>query len=766
MKFSCLILLLLILVGTSCKSDVVSEGKTYAHKQEIPKLIDFNFHVKPILSDRCYTCHGPDESKMEGGLRLDTEEGAFVALGKEKDRFAIVAGKPDSSELVHRIYTTDPDDIMPPPESNLTLSDYEKAILKRWIEQGAQWKKHWAFLPPVNNIPEVSDELNFIVNDIDKFILSKLKENNIAPSAQAEPDYLIRRLSFDLTGLPPTIEDLDTYSDDLDSYIDKLLASDAYAERMTAEWLDLARYSDTHGYQDDLERVMWPWRDWVIHSYKNNLPYDKFVRWQLAGDLLPEPTKEMIVATAFNRNHKITQEGGVVPEEYRVEYVSDRTQTFGTAFLGLSVECAKCHDHKYDPISQKDYFSLYAFFNSVPEKGLIQPYGAIPEPYLEIKPEDIKEQLAFINNVDTMESIPLMIMEDMEEPRETFVLGRGAYDNPTVKVFPNTPKSVLAFGDDLPPNRLGLSEWLFDDQNPITARVAVNRIWQIIFGEGIVSTSYDFGNQGALPSHPELLDHLAIKFKAMNWDQKALIKYIVSSATYQQSSKIKADIAEIDPENKLLSRSPRKRLTAEMIRDQALASSGLLNRIVGGPSVKPYQPAGIWAEKTGGGGRSTAKYVEDSGDKLYRRSIYTFWKRTVPPPSMMTFDAASRDFCIVKRQSTSTPLQALVLLNDPQITEAARVISYKALSANDNIESSVKYIFRSITSRLPSEEELLTLLNFYKESEQDFESDKERMMEFLAVGEYEIEYENKSELAALSTVALAIFNLDESISLS
>lgn len=766
MRFASALILVLLFFTQACKDDIVQSQEYLEVTEGIPDRVDFNFHVKPILSDRCYTCHGPDENKREANLRLDTKEGAFAAIGKTLDHYAIIPGNPDSSLLVQRIFAENPDDVMPPPESNLTLSAREKNLLARWVEQGAKWKEHWAFIDPVNTIPVVADELNFVQNDIDKFVLKKLQESGLNPSAKANEGYLFRRLSFDLTGLPPQEGDREKYSGNVSAYIDHLLATDAYAERMASEWLDLARYSDTHGYQDDLERVMWPWRDWVLHAFKNNMPYDKFVSWQLAGDLLPEPTKEMLVATGFNRNHKITQEGGVVPEEYRVEYVSDRTQTFGTAFLGLSVECAKCHDHKYDPISQEDYYSLYAFFNSVPEKGLIRPYGATPEPYIEITQEDIDSKLQFINNVDTMSPIKLMVMEDMEEPRETFILGRGAYDNPTTKVFPNTPKSILEFDSELPQNRLGLSQWLFDKDNPLTARVAANRIWQMLFANGIVSTSYDFGNQGDLPSHPELLDHLALKFVELGWDQKALIKYIVESGTYQQSSKKDPKIGEIDPENKLLASAPRKRLTGEMIRDQALAISGLLNTTFGGPSVKPYQPQGIWAEKTGGGGGSTSKYITDTGDKLYRRSLYTFWKRTVPPPSMMTFDASSRDFCVVKRQSTSTPLQALVLLNDPQITEASRVLAAGSLERTQDIQEAISSIFLRVLNRDAEAEEVESLYSLYVEALKDFEGDEEGLGKFLSVGEMVVDTEDKGKLAALTTVVLAIFNLDESISLS
>lgn len=768
--FSGMFLIFVIVSLFSCQQEQGQSGVEYAIFEEIPDIVDFNFHIKPILSDRCFTCHGPDEAVREAGLRFDTEEGAFAALGEEGDHYAIVRGDVEMSALISRIFSEDPDDIMPPPESNLSLNSHEKELLKKWIEQGAKWKKHWAFLPLLNKVPEVTDELNFVRNDIDKFILNSLNNKDIKPSQPAKTEELIRRISFDITGLPVEIEYTDQIIEgslSIDEYIDKMLSTEAYAERMTADWLDLARYSDTHGYQDDLERIMWPWRDWVIHAYKTNMPYDQFVSWQLAGDLLPNPTKEMIIATAFNRNHKITQEGGVIDEEYRVEYVSDRTQTFGTAFLGLSVECAKCHDHKYDPISQKDYYSLFAFFNNIPEVGKIPSYGAVPEPFVELSAEEIEEQLKFINNVDTMESIPLLIMEEMEEPRPTFVLNRGAYDQPRDRVFPNTPKSVLEFDEDYPKNRLGLSEWLFDDDNPITARVAANRIWQMILGNGIVSTSYDFGNQGALPSNPDLLDHLASKFIEFNWDQKKLIKYIINSGTYRQSSKSNDFLNSVDPENRLLARSPRKRMTSEMIRDQVLALSGLLDRTVGGPSVKPYQPEGLWAEKTGGGGGSTSKYVEGKGNDLYRRSIYTFWKRTVPPPSMMTFDAASRDFCIVKRQSTSTPLQALVLLNDPQMVEAARVFANNERLENKETQKIIESIFRKVLNRIPDDSELSTLVSLYDENLSLFNQKTEKASDFLSIGAHKTAiHDNPEVLAALTYVCLTILNLDETISLS
>ncbi len=403
--------------------------------------------------------------------------------------------------------------------------------------------------------------------------------------------------------------------------MDSLLKTDDYAEHMTAEWLSISRYADTHGYQDDFERTMWPWRDWVIHAFKENMPYDTFVTYQLAGDQLPNPTKEQILATGFNRNHKITFEGGVIPEEYRVEYVEDRTNTFGTAFLGMTMECARCHDHKYDPISQKNHFELFSFFNNLDEKGLVSDRNEVPAPTMRITPEDQKGVLAFLSAqesraMNAQKEMEIMVMQDMPSPRKTYILNRGAYDQPTTEVFPNTPEKILPFPEDFPKNRLGLSQWLFEEEHPLTARVAVNRIWQRFFGEGLVSSSYDFGNQGALPTHPDLLDFMALKFKEEGWDLHKIMRFIVQSDTYKQSSAVSEEALQLDPENKWLARAPRLRLSAESIRDQALAISGLLVRKMGGPSVKPYQPDGLWKETTGGGGGSTANYVQDNGASL------------------------------------------------------------------------------------------------------------------------------------------------------
>lgn len=761
--------------ATSCNNvnsdkalgDEILEANTSA--KTLPELIDFNFHVRPILSDKCFKCHGPDKSKIEAGVSFATKEDAFRHLESDSTKFAIIPGDTKNSVMVTNLLSTDPQVMMPPPESNLELSQFEKDVLIKWIEQGAKWKEHWAFLPLNNEeTPKVKGSCN---NEIDNYILAKLESEGLSHSNIADKHYLIRRLSFDLTGLPPSVEDVEDFITDTspqayEKLVDRYLASTAYAENMSSYWMDLARYADTHGYQDDLERVMWPWRDWVIHAYDTNMPYDQFVKWQIAGDMLPNPTKEQIIATAFNRNHKITQEGGVIPEEYRVEYVADRTLTFGKAFLGLSVECARCHDHKYDPITQEDFYSLYAFFNNIPEVGLIPEYGAIPEPYIMISQDEIKDQLQFINNLDTMKVIPLLVMKENKIKRKTHILNRGLYDQHGPLVS-SRPPSFLNDFDKYSKDRVGLAEWLFDQDNTLTARVAVNRLWMMCFGEGIVSTVDDFGAQGSLPTHPELLDHLAIRFMDNGWDIKSTLKYIVMSKTYQQSSKVDDTLLEKDPENMLYARAPRLRLSAEKIVDQALASSGLMVDIVGGPSVKPYQPEGIWEEVTGGGGGSTAKYVIDEGSKQYRRSLYTFWKRTVPPPGMMTFDAVTRDFCMVKREVTSTPLQALVMMNDPRVIEASRNFAYNAMKKYQSPNDRIGYMFYQATSRPADEVELSKLTDYYEAELSRFKAEKGEAKNYLSVGSSpQLDLASIEETAAYAIVANAIFNLDETITRS
>ena len=770
------ILLLLLVLSCQKNGPRIKDSEVRMLQESVPDSIDFTFHVKPILSDRCFKCHGPDKNALQGGLSLHTAAGAYMSLGKAKDRQAVVPFKPKESELIARIHSSDPNIKMPPPESNLSLSNYEKEVLEKWISQGGNYQEHWAFTPPTpKKAPPISPEWG--ANEIDGFVMKKLKEKGLEPSKPAPKEVLLRRVFLDLTGIPPSPEAINTFVSDqdpkaYDKIIDSLLKTDDYAEHMTAEWLSISRYADSHGYQDDFERTMWPWRDWVIHAFKENMPYNNFVTYQLAGDQLPDPTKEQILATGFNRNHKITFEGGVIPEEYRVEYVEDRTNTFGTAFLGITMECARCHDHKYDPISQKNHFELFSFFNKLDEKGLVSDRNEVPAPTMRITPEDKKGVLAFLSaqedgSMTNQKEIEIMVMQDMPIPRKTYILNRGAYDQPTTEVFPNTPEKILPFPEDLPKNRLGLSQWLFEEEHPLTARVAVNRIWQRFFGEGLVSSSYDFGNQGALPTHPDLLDFMALKFKDEGWDLHKIIRFIVQSDTYKQSSAISEEALQLDPENKWLARAPRLRLSAESIRDQALAISGLLVRKIGGPSVKPYQPEGLWKETTGGGGGSTANYVQDNGEALYRKSMYTFWKRTVPPPSMLTFDASNRDLCSVKSQQTNTPLQALVLLNDPQIIEASRVLAEKASRKKENIAEQLAYMYLAATGQFATDKVAAQLLDLYHDMELQVQKEGVIPETYLSIGEKAATINEKdTALTALSLTAHTILNLDLTITRS
>ena len=1023
--------------------------------------MDFNLHVKPILSDRCYQCHGPDANARKAELRLDTEEGLFAALTTKSSGRVIVPGHPNRSEVIRRVRSTDPDYRMPPPDANLTVSDEEIEILMAWIDKGALYKPHWSRIPPQSAALLPAMDEDWPSDTLDVFVLTRMNQNGVKPLQESSREDLIRRVTFDLTGLPPTVEEIDAFLADTttEAYakvVDRLIASPAYGERMAIEWLDVARYADSHGYQDDGLRNMWPWRDWVIEAFNRNMPYDEFVTWQLAGDLLPNPTREQILATGFNRNHLQSQEGGIVAEEYRVDYVADRTETFGKAFLGLTVRCARCHDHKYDPLSQKEYYELYSFFNNVNEYGNI-PYageasptvilvdstaertvadlsvlidsletvadvnspqfdtgfaswlaggGQLPseppgliaqypmdapvdrqfsnavdpdrpaslqgdpekaprtiaghiaeaqvlvgEPFIDMGPEigyfernepfsvslwfriqhdEIEGPLfskagglfngkrgyvgminadrtfsASLNHVFPANSIEIthetplpvgtwhhltmtydgssraagltlfldgerletrtvvdnlqksilymvdprteertnwgdsgnfrlgfmeynfaaldsvavddvrlyardltngevatlagtenvppdalrhyyvktvdtayeryqaeltrlrgkvneiltrqpevMVMEERSTRRPTHVLHRGAYDEPGELVEPGTPSAILPFSETYPPNRLGLAQWLFDSDNPLTARVAVNRYWQMHFGRGLVETTEDFGNQGALPSHPQLLDYLATWFTDSGWDLKGLHRKIVLSATYRQQSGI-----GISP---LLAGAPSFRMPAEMIRDNALAVSGLLVPRIGGPSVNPYQPAGLWKELAT---RNATEYITGQGEDLYRRSLYTIWKRTTPPPSMMSFDASERNVCTVRRQATSTPLQALILLNDPQMVEAARVLAERLLQEEGaTVEDRIALAFRMLTSRRPDEKELQLLTDLYKEEADTFNESPDAALALLTAGQHPRNPSlQPSEVAALTVVTSTVMNFDEAI---
>jgi len=736
---------------------------------ELPETVSYNFHIRPILSDKCYACHGPDVNKREASLRLDIADSAYKALKDDPAVHVIVPGDPEHSALYQRISTPDSSLLMPPLESNLRLTGREVALIRKWIGQGAKYEPHWAFTKPtLPQVPETND--TWVANPIDHFILSKLEENNLAPNDLADKEHLLRRVSLDLTGLPPSLEVMDEFMADASSaayekMVDRLLASPAYGEKMAIHWLDIARYADSYGYQDDNIRGQWPWRDWVIHAFNKNLPYDQFITWQLAGDMLPNPTKEQVLATAFNRNHKFTEEGGVIEEEYRIEYVTDKTNTFGKGILGLTVECAKCHDHKYDPVSQREYFSLFAFFNNTFEKGyegdVLQSQLAKP-PVLYLKDDEVKNILTFINK-DKRDTTALMVsvMGERDTLRKTFLLERGVYDAPGTQVYPGTPEAVLSFGNALPRNRLGLAQWTVSANNPLTSRVFVNRLWQEFFGRGIVKTTGDFGMQGELPSHPELLDWLAIDFMTHGWDIKRCVKQIVMSATYRQSAVVTPEKLKRDPENIYLSHAPRNRLPAELVRDVVLASSGLLVKKIGGPSVKPYQPKGIWENTTSGRG-ALAMYKQDHGESLYRRGMYTFIKLTAPPPSMMIFDASNRDQCEVKRLSTNTPLQALVMMNDPMVLEASRVLAARLLEEDLTDEERLVKAFRLIVSRKPQAVEVNVLQQYLKEQLAALNPEKSGML--LQVGEYPLpEKTDKVRLAAMMQAISLLYNLEETI---
>ena len=708
----------------------------------VPETIDFNFHVNPILSDKCFACHGPDDKQRKANLRLDTKEGLYQ-MTEDLIKRVIDLDNLEESEMIRRIFHENKSIVMPPPESNLSLSEYEKNILKKWILQGAEWKKHWSFIKPEKpEIPQIQNN-QWVKNEIDIFIAKNIENQNLEFSKMESKEILLRRLYFDIVGLPPSLDDIDQFLNDksensYEKVVDELLKSQNYGERMASIWMDIARYGDSHGYQDDTERTMWPWRDWVIHAYNKNLPYDKFITWQLAGDLIPNATKEQIIATGFNRNHKITQEGGVIPEEYRVEYVADRAITTSKLMMGLTMECARCHSHKYDNITHDEFYGFYGFFNNINEKGLIAYGDFAPEPKITVSKNELNEGLDFIKLPDSLDKVTFMVMKETENLRKTYVLNRGLYNLQMNEVKNMTPSAVLPLEKENS-NRLDLAKWFFSDENPLTSRVVVNRIWQQFFGVGIVATPDDFGSQGNRPVNPELLDWLAVTYQNEDkWDTKKFIKRIVMSSTYRQSS-VTTDLNyKIDPENVYLSRYPRQKLSAEMIRDNFLKTSGLLVNKLGGPSVKPLQPDGLWDEVTGGGGGSLAKYVMSSGENLYRRSLYTFWKRTVPPPTMMIFDAASRDNCEVKRQNTSTPLQSLTLMNNPEFQKAALHLSSNIFDKKLSLNEKINIVYRTITGRKPNKKEITMLEEYF---------DDENLL--------------NEESVAFDKLCMLIYNLDE-----
>ena len=751
-------------------------------KKEKETLVSYNRDIRPVLSDKCFSCHGPDVSKIKAGLRLDLPASAFAELEKNKGHFAIGPGNPEKSELIKRISSNDPALMMPVPESHLArLTTDEIKLFTKWIEQGAKYEKHWAFVAPVKEaLPEV-DNNKWVKNEIDPFILEKMEAKGFEPNETASREALIKRAYADITGLAPTYEELNQWrNNSSDNWyaqlLDKLLQKPAYGEKMALLWMDLARYADSYGFQDDNIRSQWPWRDWVINAFNTNMHYDQFLTQQIAGDLLPSASKSSILATAFFRNHKYTEEGGVIEEEYRVSYNIDKTRTYGKAILGVTIECAQCHDHKYDPFSNKDYYQLYAFFNMSKEKGFegdVSISTPAKNPKLFITKEEQSKLLSFINHVDT-NKLEVSVMGDWKKGdtgkvRPTYILSRGSYDAPTtVEVKPTALESIMPY-DTLKyeRNRLGLAKWTVEKKNPLTARVFVNFIWQEIFGKGFVKTSSDYGLQGELPSHPALLDWLAVDFMEHNWDVKYLIKKILSSNTYQQSSVVTKKQIEQDPDNVYYTRSPRIRFKAEIVRDWVLGTSGILNPMIGGPSVKPYQPKGVWESTTSGRG-VLASYKQDHGPAIYRRGLYTFIKLTAPPPSMMIFDASNRDQCEAKRASTNTPLQALTMLNDPAVLEASRVLAENISLGNKTLEDKLEQAFETIVIRKPSRFERNKLMDYCAKQVAFFNGNATLLKNTLAVGEYKHPSKkyNEAEAAALMKTILILYNLEETITKS
>jgi hypothetical protein len=1049
-----LVLPLAVVWVASCALGAETTVAAVAPAGAAEKVI-FNRDIRPILSDTCFKCHGFDANKRQADLRLDSLEGATADLGGGQG--AIVPGKPDESEAFRRLTSDDPEEKMPPPKSGMALTAAQVELIKRWIAQGAVYQKHWSLIAPgVVDVPPVNGRA-WPRNPIDQFILARIEGEGLQPSAEADRVTLIRRVTLDLTGLPPTPGEVDAFVADqstgaYEKVVDRLLASQRYGERMAIRWLDLARYADTNGYQIDTERAQWRWRDWAIDAFNNNQRFDQFTIEQLAGDLIPNATLEQKMASGFNRNHRITLEGGVIPEDARVEYVVDRVETTATTWLGMTMGCARCHDHKYDPITQKEFYQFYAFFNNVPENGIdgdklnstpfipapLEPartqiaaldaqltttgeklkemepqiaadqeawehktafdapadslaqglvghfpfdgtsadatapcrggdfregegkfadglmseaaefdgkrfidmgdagrfdrtdafsYGAwvfpvdatngaiiarmdektgsighnlywqnglihfqlinhvpdnmitlvsAPVPanrwhhvfatydgsgkgagakvYLDGKPlemtvtvdtltksivstkvpltigartpgsrytgriDDVRlynrvlspEEVAMLGGAQVLaahiapearteaqvaairkvylESAPpeqrdvfvqmdtakkdrqkiievtptIMVMQEMPAVRQTFILKRGQYDQPGEKVSAGVPASLPPLPAGETPSRMTLAKWLVDPKNPLMSRVTVNRFWEMYFGAGLVKSTEDLGSQSEWPSHPELLDWLAIEFVRGGWDVKAMQKLIVTSATYRQQSRVTPEMLEKDPANRLLARGPRLRLPAEMIRDQALLSSGLLVEKLGGPSVRPYQPPGLWEELTSGG---LVKYNQEHGEALYRRSLYTFWKRTIPPPTMAVFDAPTREVCTVRRSRTNTPLQALALLNDTVYAEAARKLAERAISEGGvKPAERITHAFRLAVARKPNDAELKILLEGFNAHLATYFSEPEAAAKVLAIGEStrNPNYDAR-ELAAYTATASVILNMDQTI---
>ncbi|MEM9185318.1 MAG: PSD1 and planctomycete cytochrome C domain-containing protein [Planctomycetota bacterium] len=815
----------------------------------------YSADVKPILAAKCFHCHGQDEHDRRAGLRLDTFEAATADLGGYA---AIVVGDADRSELIQRVIDHDPDVVMPPPESGEPLTAEEIATLRRWVGAGAEYEAHWAFTKPAPPDGFDGGAAGGGAAAIDHFVSRRLSEAGLSLRPEANRRTLVRRLSLDLRGVPPGVEEVEAFLADTqpgayERLLDRLLLSPQLAERLTVDWLDSARYGDTNGFSIDDGRFMWAWRDWVIKSFAQNLPYDRFLTMQLAGDLLPDATEEDLLATGFLRCGMNTHEGGTLPEEYRVISIADKVDAVATTFLGMTVRCAQCHDHKYDPISQTDYYAFYALFNTTTEPGhgakngntaptaMVRPplesawrrglrqriadlEATLRTPYPALsaardawearqkkallstaasqrkeggkvdaaelnaalhvaKADRTDEQWGVVNGAfaddhkpmrDLLNSIGAetaaerkqlkdgrvwtMVM-DHDPARVTHRLDRGQYDQPREEVAPGVPGGLGP--NHSVTNRLQLARWLTDPDHPLTSRVAVNRYWQLIFGRGLVETSEDFGVRADLPSHPELLDWLAVDFVANGWDVRRLLRQIVMSKTYRQSAAATSEAIAADPTNRLLSRSECRRLPAEFVRDNALAVGGLIESSLGGPPVLPPQPAGLWREVSHYGHPDiffTAQaYHPSRGDRQRRRSLYTYWKRSSPPPMLSAFDAPTRETCVTRRGRTTTPLQALVLWNEPQFVAAARGLAGRAIEAGSDDDARLDRLFEIALSRLPSDLERAVLMRQLEASKQRFTGSPGAAAQVTAAGESV----QVIERAAWTLVTSTVMNLHE-----
>ncbi len=826
--------------------------------------IDYSRDIRPILANHCWSCHGPDDRTREAELRLDSRDAALAR--RKQGKPAIVPGDPAGSALISRIEAEKAARRMPPPEAKKPLSDRQKQLLRRWIEQGADFSRHWAFVPPRRpTVPEIANPKSPIRNSIDAFVSAKRQAAGLAASPEADRATLIRRVTLDLTGLPPTLQEVDAFLGDTspDAYerlVERLLASPRYGEKMANLWLDLARFGDTSGYEYDSTRQMWMWRDWVIHACNRNLPFDEFTIQQLAGDLLPHPTTDNKIASGFNRNTRFNEENGSDPEEFVVRYTVDRTSTLGQVWLGLTLGCAECHAHKYDPISHREFYQLYAFFTGIKEPMVSGNHNLPLPPLLEMpRPEHVKalvyvkkdlagfqaaidaqlknfpyidwsilnekqpllsqrawEKVAGNNSnlpadvkavlripidnrtdaqkkllrdyyvrfvfrdardlfdplnkkIDELlaqrkkieESIPYtLISEEMAKPRDAYVLIRGDFQKRGEKVERDVPSIFPPLPREAPRNRLGLARWLVSPEHPLTARVAVNRLWAQMFGIGLVRTIGDFGTQGELPSHPELLDWLATEYVASGWDTKAMLKRMALSATYRQSSDVPDKVPDVDPSNRLLYRANRFRHGAEQVRDNALAIAGLLSDRIGGPSVMPYQPPDFYKGKY-----ENWQWMVSQGDDAYRRGMYTFWRRTSLHPMFALFDAPSREDCTVQRARTTTPLQALVTLNDPTFVEAAGAFARRVLTEGPaDLKGRISFAFRAALARKPDEREMQVVTTRYRLLLERYRKDTEAAAKVVgAVKNMGPRKLDVAEQAAWTGLANLLLNLDETL---